>query len=448
MYSRLALLTWCCLNLIPCFSQTFDEVCEQAKKEDKIVMLVVETEKCSHCNEIGRIGLSNPAAKKSIQKDAIMLVVPKIPEELTKVDSLYSIYDKFFGVMYLDGDKHILTSYSGFTVYYRPYIYKLKQATKEKRNKTSGLAKLIEDYCAGNTNFCTTYALIQKIEQTGLEPQQKLIDKLTQQVPSDSINSLYFLQFVSMAAPEVGSPSEKYLQRNMDNYNMAWWRMSAATRSSINARIYQKSIKMAILNRDRNYLARISSQLANLYSQSGTEAMQAGRLSVLLEYFKGVRDTSNYLLNAGSYYDIFSKVNVDSILKIDSASIDQLRNSIKQNNAIAKEARELKVLDFHTQAMRYAMFLNDAAWTNYTYTKEQKHLSNALKWAKKANEFFEAPECMNTYARILYKTNNKELAIEWQSKAIDLLKSKNSNATEYEKVLEAMQNGSEKIDEY
>ena len=55
---------------------------------------------------------------------------------------------------------------------------------------------------------------------------------------------------------------------------------------------------------------------------------------------------------------------------------------------------------------------------------------------------------MNTYARILYKTNNKSLAIEWQSKAIDLLKSKNSYTTEYEKVLEAMKNGSDKIDEY
>jgi hypothetical protein len=55
---------------------------------------------------------------------------------------------------------------------------------------------------------------------------------------------------------------------------------------------------------------------------------------------------------------------------------------------------------------------------------------------------------MNTYARILYKTNNKVLAIEWQSKAIDFLKSKNGNTIEFEKVLEAMKNGSDKIDEY
>ena len=97
--------------------------------------------------------------------------------------------------------------------------------------------------------------------------------------------------------------------------------------------------------------------------------------------------------------------------------------------------------------MKYTGLLNSGAWTNYTFSKNLKHL-DALKWAKKANEFFEVPDCMNTYARILYKTNNKVLAIEWQSKAIDFLKSKNGNTIEFEKVLEAMKNGSDKIDEY
>jgi hypothetical protein len=141
-------------------------------------------------------------------------------------------------------------------------------------------------------------------------------------------------------------------------------------------------------------------------------------------------------------------ISVDSILKIDSINKEKLIKSIANKNKQGLSVAEEKSFILQTLGMKYASALNDGAWTTYTFTKEKNYLSNALRWAKRANEFFETPEIMDTYARILYKTNNKSLAIEWENRAIDLMKRRNFSAPEYEKVLEAMKNGSDKIDEY
>jgi hypothetical protein len=449
MQYRIALLICCCLKLIPSFSQTFDEVCEQAKKEDKIVMLVVETDKCSQCNEVGRIGLSDPTAKRMIDANAKLLFVSKIPEPLSNPNLFFSFQDKFFGVIYLDGDKNILSLYSGSSTSHKIYIDKLEEAIKEKKSKSPGIAKLSNEYYGNKNNFKIAYGLIEKMLEMGLEPQQGIIDDLTQAAPADSINSVTFLQFIYKAAPEVGSYSERYGQKNYDNSQMAWWRMSLNTRISINARIHQKSLKKAIINKDRNYLYQVSYMISNAFRPSGAHAMQVAQQATVLEYYKGTNDTALYLTYAATHFDnFFMTISVDSILKIDSINKEKLIKSFANKNKQGLSVAEEKSFILQTLGMKYASALNDGAWTTYTFTKEKNYLSNALRWAKRANEFFETPEIMDTYARILYKTNNKSLAIEWENRAIDLMKRRNFSAAEYEKVLEAMKNGSDKIDEY
>ena len=450
MKYRLAFLICFFVKIIPGFSQTLEEVFEQAKIENKLIMLVVESKECFNCNEIIRSGLSAPSIQKKLKKDAIVLFVSKIPEEIVKPEFLYTISFKFYGVIYLDGYKNIIHAYSGSTSSYYFHEYKLKEAIKERKKEKNNLAELSANYYTGNKSFCETYTLIEKIVNKGLNPKQWLVDTLTQIAPAESTRSLMFLQFLCKTAPEIGSITEKYLYQNPDNYQMAWWRMPADTRIRLNTQMASKSLEKAINQNDKNYVVGASYSIANRYSQNGTPAWQAVRTATLLTYFREVKDTTYYLAMAKAYFDSYLNLNVDSILKIDSAYKDQIRKETEQNKRLYNSSviASFKVTDYQTQAMKYAGLLNSGAWTNYTFSKNLKHLNDALKWAKKANEFFEAPECMNTYARILYKTNNKSLAIEWQSKAIDLLKSKNSYTTEYEKVLEAMKNGSDKIDEY
>ena len=74
-------------------------------------------------------------------------------------------------------------------------------------------------------------------------------------------------------------------------------------------------------------------------------------------------------------------------------------------------------------------------------SREDKFLSKALSWAKRSVEFYESPENMDTYARLLYITGNKKEAIFWMEKAIQKQELMQLNSNEQKKILENMQAG-------
>lgn len=92
--------------------------------------------------------------------------------------------------------------------------------------------------------------------------------------------------------------------------------------------------------------------------------------------------------------------------------------------------------------------LNNGAWNFYTMTNNPVLLQKALEWSKRANDFFETPDAMDTYSRLLYKTGDKEAAIDWQTRAIALRKKRGFEASDHENILANMKKRKEKIDKY
>ncbi len=431
-------------------AQSLEEALKTAKKENKIVMLAVESEKCKQCNEVATQGLSSDMIKRVINASAVLVKVPKVPEELSGPYSVYYIPAEFFGVIYMDADKNVLTVYNGSSTFYKMYLDNLEKAIKEKESGNGSLGQLVSDYYGKKNGFETSYALIDKIIKSGLEPKQEIIDDLTQKAPADSINSLTFLQFVERAACELGSVAHAYTIKNLDNYNMSWYRMPTNERININNRAYYKSLRKAIASKDISYMYRVSSLRSGMFQSSGPQVMQRVREETMLQYYKGVKDTNVYVMSASRFYDnFFMSINVDSIAKIDSVKKANLfripEAMMKQSGAVAVQQQ---TVSFVPTAAYYANSLNEGAWTVYTFSKVPQYLGRALLWAKRAIEFMETPEIMDTYARILYKTGNRNVAIEWETKAIATNKERKIGSAEYDKVLAAMQKGMDKIDEY
>jgi tetratricopeptide (TPR) repeat protein len=73
-------------------------------------------------------------------------------------------------------------------------------------------------------------------------------------------------------------------------------------------------------------------------------------------------------------------------------------------------------------------------------------LQKALGWMRQAVEVYESPEAIDTYARLLYKTGEKDQAIEWQQKAIKISNVRGQNTKKYEDALSRMKAGLTKID--
>lgn len=447
-YFRLLIVTLFGLSCFSSFAQQLDNAFKTAKKENKIVMIVVESEKCAQCNEVANQGLSSEVVKRALNASCILLREKKIPDELNSTYSTYSFPQDFFGSIYLDADKNILQVYHGSSSFYKSYLDNLEKAIKEKDSSTTKLSDLISNYYTQTRKFDATFQLIEKIKKVALDPKGELIDELVQKAPQDSAISLTFLQFIERAAPTIGSAAQSYAEKNRDSYNMAWYRMSLQERVAINNRIYQKSLQKAIATKDLSYMYRVASTRQNNF-QSEPQRMQQAFQESLLQYYKGVHDSTSYLSGVIRLYDTyFMTVNVDSVLKIDSVKKAGLfKNIPNKAGAIVVETRT-QTIAFSPLASYYASALNDGAWTVYTYTKKPAYLSKALLWAKRANEFTEVPEIMDTYARLLYKTDNRNAAVALETKAIEARKSRNITATEYEKVLDAMKKGLEKIDEY
>ncbi|MEI8109766.1 MAG: hypothetical protein WCH59_02150 [Chitinophagia bacterium] len=418
----------------------------KAKAEKKIILLIVESTDCFYCNEITELGLSAPELKK-LKNNAIFLHVDKVPSELLQSD-VYSFRDNFSGLIFLDGDKHILDTYSGATSNYFLLEYKLKESIKVYKKSDFEISALEEKYSAGNKSFCDLYALIQKIIEKGLEPKQNYVDTLTRIAPADSAKSLYFLQFLFNTAPEIGSITEKYTLQKSENYYMAWWRMSLEKMSKINSRISSKSIEKAASLKDQNYLRTISNTISYIFSNSPAEMRKFASIYPTLEYYYQIKDTANYMRLAGLFYNLYLNQNVDSIFRNDSLRKEQIKNEVLQNNRIYKPERTIafRLTDNITMAMRYAITLNKGARIHYTFSNNVNYLNDALQWAKKANELAESPDFMETYAKILYKTKQKDLAIQWETKAIELMKLKNKDFSKMNRVLAKMKSDEDNLE--
>lgn len=115
------------------------------------------------------------------------------------------------------------------------------------------------------------------------------------------------------------------------------------------------------------------------------------------------------------------------------AKIDEV---IKGNPSITKAA-----------TFNAASDLNKIAWGVYEANNTSR-LAEALKWSARANELFKnepgaLSASMDTYAHLLYINGQKELAIQKQKEAIEIIKQSGSdeNLSTFEEELQKMQEG-------
>ncbi len=105
-----------------------------------------------------------------------------------------------------------------------------------------------------------------------------------------------------------------------------------------------------------------------------------------------------------------------------------------------------QTVQFAPKTKYYANALNEGAWNIYSFSGNVNYLNKAILLAKRALEFSEEPEIADTYARLLYKTGNKQEAILWEERAVNLIAKKGLSSNEFEKVLRSMLKDETKID--
>ena len=445
-------------------AQSVDDAFKQAKKENKIVMMFVESPDCPQCNDVADKGISGDAVKQLIKDSCVFIKTKSKDFDQLVSPSLFVISKTFFGIAYFDADRNILYIAPNSTSLSYTYLQNINLALKEKRETENNYAALKKNYYNRLNDSQSIRKLIEKILSMKAEPKQSLIDELTMKASEDSLNAVSFVQFIMRTAPLINSTALLNIGKNKDNYNVAWYGMSLQERKTINARLTNKSLVKAVSDKDMSYAFTVANYVQQTYTTNYEEGQKANQ-SIILQYYKMIKDTTNYLRNVSQFYErYYMNISADKAKADDSIALKKMvKNTI--NDSTKRKADSLRFVElgvkpptggtlnrvmvsYSPQRQIYAGALNEGAWTVYTYTKDVNYINKALTWARHGIEIYESPEIMDTYARLLYRTNNKEEAISWEQKAVDKRKEMKMPASEFEKVLNLMKSGAVKIDEY
>ncbi|MDD2793196.1 MAG: hypothetical protein PHD73_08450 [Sediminibacterium sp.] len=427
-----------------------EEAARKAGKENKLVMMVVNAEKCTQCNQVANMGLA--AARPAIDSTCILIQQPHLPATIIADNPFFIIPKEFFGVVFLNPSLDILYVMNSSSSFGYNYISAIHNAQAAARSQSASFSELKHQYYNKLGDFMVIRQLIDKVISAKLEPTVEIINELTRKAPTDSAGSVSFLQYVLKTAPGVGSFAQQYAEKNRDNYMMAWWRMTLTERTTINQRIAYKSMQKAIDEKNLNYAYQVAGFRQRTYTDKPEDGAKAN-MQLMLQYYKGIGDTANYMRNVFSFYDNFyMNVKPEDIRKQDAESLKspRLPDSVQQKimtDAIKKKPMYVpRLVSYAPKAQFYAAALNEGAWTVYSYSKNPLYINKALLMARRALEFYETAETMDTYARLLYRNGNKEEAISWEDKAIALKKSRMLPATEFEQVVRLMREGAAAID--
>ncbi|MDB5209206.1 MAG: hypothetical protein JWQ30_33, partial [Sediminibacterium sp.] len=423
---------------------------------DKIVMIVIESADCKQCNEMTTQSFTNPVLSRSVNSNCIAMKINRSSKEYAMIDSIYSTNNSM-AILFLEYDGTLLQKFTASSTSYMAYVDQLNKALTKKEHPDTEFKELVKDYNSGKREFELLYKLVKKKAEAGLE-HDLLTEEMLSLAPQDSATSLTFIQFLAEQAPVFDSKVYQYMYKNSQNFRDAWFMMSQQKRTNINNRMVSKSRAKAVKEKNRIYAERV----ANMFAGTYTEKIVARKVHdrVMIDYFRGVKDTANFLVGSVRYYDQYlMTISLDSVQHIDSIRKSEIpqRTLTPPPDAARMETAVMAYVSgtgpvptgiFIPIAQNYTNELNSGSWTIYTFTHDPVYTAKALAWAKRANEFSENPAVMDTYARLLYRTGNKKEAIVWEDKAVQYTKARKIPASEYEEIVNKMRAGKDPIDEY
>lgn len=399
---------------------------KKAKKEKKLLFLHFDNPGCGACGEVASTAFNSPLTKEkfalnfvSFRTDGTTGIGKELAERLEQECTPSSVY--------LDADENPLVRYCGSTSFDRIYLEKAEEALTKNRERP--LKVMADAYAKGDRSSALLRQYIDRLRELDLSNTEPL-EAYVMSLPADSLQSGRVLRFIFEQAPVVGSKADSVFRRNypkMDSlYKAVGWNKAV----ELNNRITGNSLRKAIKEKNVVLASRTAFFRQRTFSNDYKNGL-AARDWVLMRYFRGVKDTLQYLRLASDYYDKqYMTARVDSVQKLDELeSQRRMRGEFTGPDGTitrpSKPGQMLQVMAF-PNTQRFVSALNQAAMDFQDLTRDPVYLNKALSWSKRTLEYREDGGLMDTYARVLYRLGRKEEALEWQTKAVKKEKERNS----------------------
>ena len=420
-------------------SISLEQALLKAKETGRMIFLQFESSTCDECNEVGDKAFEDKKLAARLKQGFICIKISSKYPDRNNVANFYN-KENFFGSLFISADGALIHTFPKTTSLADAYFKEIDLALTK-----AGEGLRLNEFEKLHTDNPTNTFFIEQLlslRKSLFLTTDSLLDEYVSLLPPDSLHSSTTLAFIAGQYPVIGSKADMLMRRDYAIFNKAWYTLSLPVRVSINNRIIYKSMRKAIREKNLAYAFRVASFARGTHNENAESANKAYD-SNILEYYRETHDTLNYLVRVINYYDsYYMTVSVDSIKKKDSLTrVTLLAKQDVEKTMRGDSVVYKKTISFSPITQTFSRGLNEGAWTIYTWTNDPFYVKKALQWATRANEFFEHPEAIDTYARLLYKTGNSNEAIQQESKAIELKKKRGYKTTEFEIVLANMKTG-------
>jgi hypothetical protein len=418
----------------------------EATQKDKLIFLMVESAECQQCNDVADKALQNDTLKKDIKKNFIALRISPLHPDLNYIQEKYN-YQAGNVVLFLDKWGTLVHRMNLSTTNYNKYVQECMNATMRK-TEADHVRTLEKEALTGSLDINRLYALMD-LRKTLSLPTDDLLNQYVSQLPADSLTSVTTLKRIASMSPLLNSNADLALRKNQDLFNQAWYSLPQAERVVINKQIIFKSRQQAIADKNISMADEVATFAKRIHTKK--EAGEHSYHYNMMEYYRGIHDTTAYLIAAVDYYEQYRIItDAAAVKKQDSLRmntfktqfpVENIKNS-DDNPTIATIRKVRTITRFTATAPRYGQVLNYGARSFYKMTNDAYFLKKALQWAAYANEFYESPYALDTWARLLYKADkNVEQAVQLEEKAIELLKTQGFSTDAHNAVLTKMKKG-------
>jgi len=427
---------------------SFEEALSKAAKDHKLILVNLLSRNCNQCNDVAAKGMNSQILFDRIMQDSIIAVAYN--ETNPDWQKLTAKFNKPGGLslLFFSPSGNLVHEFNGSTSLSSTYLEQISIAQKNM-NDEKAMMVLEKSYASGNRNTEMLKKLIVFRKNTNRD-FGPVLDDYTRSIPPDSLKNITTIQYILSNAPLLNSFSDSMVKSDKNLFYKTWYMMDLRTRVNINNQVINKSIRKAVAEKNNGYADSIASFASNS-NNSNLERLKAYNL-VLSGYYRSINDTAGYFRYATVLYDdYYMKISVDSVETSDSLNRAQLFSKDPQTELQSVNKNSIQYqrsISYTSSTQFYAADLNRGAYSFYTMKANGDLTRKALQWGARSLEFFQTPQNLDTYARLLYKTGKRDSAVYYQQKAVDLQVKNKFPAGDYETTLIKMQKGEAKIDEY
>ena len=252
-----------------------------------------------------------------------------------------------------------------------------------------------------------------------------LIEKYIEFLSVKDLDDYGQVLFILKAGPNVTGKAYKLGYTNSKIIDSIFKAEPLDIRVAINNRMISNTRNEAIKTKNINMAQNAALFASRTWVNNYREAGKANARE-MINYYKGVNDTTRYYQQAGYFYDTYYlNITADSARRLQAEQLNKLKISAQANVPGITGPLPVnlqKVIQLSPdKSLEVANVLNNAAYEFYTMgTRNVNNLIKALVWSRRSIELKPEAGYYDTMAHIMYRLNFIDEAILNQNKAIEI----------------------------